>query len=125
MYTCIGYLERGMAPLKWNHESKEIPEQFIQVLRPSNCYGSSPKCILQHQVPAYYPGNQLTHCCIRIGISTTCNRYHTGKLGIAQTCKGTAKSGNGKRDSNCRTGMSTGCCSRSYENACTNNGSNA
>src|SRR5436309_1146743 len=110
-----------MAPLIGNHKAKEIPEQLIEVLRPADGYGSSAKCVLQHQVPAYYPGNQLTHGCIGVSVSTARNRYHTGKLGIAQTGKGTAKSGYGKRDSYSRTGMSTGCSSRSYKDAGANN----
>src|SRR4051794_13886595 len=114
-----------MAPLIGNHKAKEIPEQLVEVLRPANSYSSSAKCILQNKIPTYYPGNKLTHGCIRICVGTARNRYHTGKLGIAQTGKGTAKSGYGKRDSNCRTGMTTGCSSRSYENAGANDSSDA
>ena len=79
--------------------------QLNEVIGPPGAHRAGAHRVLQRQIPADNPGNQLTQRGIRIGVSGTGQRNHRGELGITQSREGAAQATEHKREHQARPGV--------------------
>src|SRR6266700_3067960 len=84
-----------MAPLIRECNTKP-PKHAVEILAPCNRNGRSANGILQPEVPADNPGNELSHGRVGIRISAARNWNHRSEFRIAQSREGTADTRNNK-----------------------------
>src|SRR5579864_1625267 len=70
----------------------KIAEQADEISAPSGSDRSSAESVLQHQVPADDPGNDLAQGGVTIGICRAGHRNHGSKFGVTQSGKNAADS---------------------------------
>ena len=69
-------------------------EEDHQVPAPTDTHRRGGYGIFQHQVPSDYPGDELTHGSVGIGIGTTGYRNHGSELGVAESGETATDGGN-------------------------------
>src|SRR5258708_31629294 len=72
-----------MAPLV-RHLHSENPEQLVEVLAPGDRDGGRTDRILETEIPADDPRDQLAHRRVRVRVGAAGDRDHRGELGVAQ-----------------------------------------
>ena len=82
-------LKWRMTPLVRDVHPDEF-ERLVEILAPRNRHGRSTHGILEDQVPADDPGDELAHRGVRIGVRAAGDRDHRGEFGVAKPGEGTA-----------------------------------
>ena len=79
-------------------DDAELTQQAHQVARPAHPDRGGPGRVLQHQVPADDPGDELAHGGVGVGVGAARHRHRAGHLGVAEPRE---------RRRRCRPGSST------------------
>ena len=82
-----------------NHSSTRL-----RVLAPGDRHGGGADRVLQHEVPADDPGEQLPHRRVGVGVGAAGDRDHRGELGVAEAGERAADAGDDERERDRRAG---------------------
>ena len=90
-------LERRVGPLVW-YSRPEPGEDAIGVFTPRDRDRRRADRILEHQVPADDPGDQLAHRRVGVGVGAAGDGDHRGELGVTETGERAADAGDDERE---------------------------
>ena len=65
----------------------EPVEHADQMRGKTHAYGHVADSVFKNQIPADDPGDQLSHCRVRVGVRASSNRNHRGEFCVAQCCE--------------------------------------
>ena len=78
-------------------------EHIHQVCRKPHAHRHVAYGVLEDQVPADDPGDQLAHGCVSVGIGAACNRDHRGQFRVTKCGEPTHDCNQDKRQGQCGT----------------------
>ena len=107
-------LERRMAPFIGNVQP-DVLEHLVEVLAPGDGHGRGADGVLENQVPADNPGDELAHRRVRVRVGASRDRNHRRELGVAQARERAPDAGHHERDGHRRTRPLGDCCGGSHE----------
>ena len=92
-------LERRVRPFIRDPHAEPL-EHPVEVLAPGDRYRRRPDGILEHEIPADDPGDELAHRRVRIRVRAAGDGNHRGELGVAEAGERAADAGDdeGQRD---------------------------
>ena len=91
-------LERRVAPGVGDAACRTCLQQLVDVLAPARSPTvAAPTGVLEDQVPADDPGDQLAHRRVRVGVGAARDRDHRRHLGVAEAGEGAADAGDDER----------------------------
>ena len=118
----VGSWCAGEAGRKWN---SHFAQQSDGISGPSYGHGRGAEGVLEDEIPADDPGDELTHCRIRVSVGAAGDGDHARQLGVAKTGKSAGDSGEDHRESKRRAGV-LGCdVTGELEDSCSDDGSDA
>ena len=92
-------------------------EHLVEVLAPRDRDRGCADGVLEHQVPADDPRDQLAHRRVGVGVGAARDRDHRRELGVAQSGEGAAEAGDDEGQGDRRTGAVGDCGRRPDEEA--------
>ncbi len=100
----------------------QLLQQAHEVSGPAGGHGGSTEGVLEHQVPADDPGDQLAESGVTIGISGAGDGDDGGEFRIAESGKGAGDAGEDKTESHGRAGVERGRLAGQHEDPSTDDG---
>ena len=98
----VTMLERRMRPLVGDTQA-EPPEHAIDVLAPGDGDGGGADRVLEHQIPADDPGDELAHGGIGVGVGAAGDGNHRGEFGVAEAGESATDAGDDEGEHDRRT----------------------
>ena len=98
-------------------DDAEVLEERDHVSRPAHRDGGGGEEVLQNQVPADDPGEELAQRRVAVGVGGAGDRDHGGEFGVAQSGEGAGGTGEDEGDHDPRAGVVGGGLPRQHEDA--------
>ncbi len=109
----------------WRNVNAEILKQADDIAAPTRCDGGRAEGVLENEVPANDPGEELAESGVAVGIGRAGNGNQRGKLGVAEPREDAADAGKNEGDDNRGAGEQGGSGTGEDEDAGADDGSNA
>ena len=92
-----------MRPFVWNAQAEPFEHRF-SVLAPRDRHGRRADRVLEHQVPADDPRDELAHRRVGVGVGAAGDGNHRRELGVAEAGERAADAGDDEREDDRRAG---------------------